>query len=109
MIKISPAILNDTSIFLYKTVGTNYKGNYLKFFLNNRDLFEIKKPQLVDDFINKLSIGNINLLHKSNYESIVSIKKAVILKYIKQINPTWRKRITWGIKLEVFKHIKENY
>ena len=34
------------------------------------------------------------------------IKKQIIVKYIKIINPPWIKRISWGIKFEVFKKKK---
>lgn len=109
MIKISPAILNDSSVYIYKISGLNNAPDYSDFFFKNRDLFTIKKPEIVLNFLKKLSINNLTFFDDSDIFNLVSIKKQIIVKYIKIINPPWIKRISWGIKFEVFKNIEDNH
>ena len=106
MIKISPAILQDASIYLFKA-DSNFNGSFIDFFSANRDLFCIKTPSLIQKFVETLSITPLNFSHIVGQGSLISIKKEILIKYIKMVDPPWRSRITWGIKLEVFEHLKE--
>ena len=103
MIRISPAILHDASVYIYKA-GSKFNGRFVDFFSANRDLFHIKTPHVTQKFIEAL-----NLSTDMRCGSLISIKKVILIKYIKAIDPPWRNRICWGIKLEVFEHLKERH
>ena len=109
MIKISPAILHDSSVFICKAYQMKFNGCFLDFFSVNKDLFEIKTPSIVQNFINKLSLTPKDLISENIENCQISVKKEIIIRFIRFLDPEWRKRITWGIKLEVFDYLKDKH
>ena len=107
MIKISPAILEDTAVYLLKSINSDFRGSFKSYFSKNKDLFQIKDPSIVQGFIESLSIKTTSFKDNMLNLSKRFIKKMVVSEYIKKTNPPWAKRIKWGIKIEVYDYIKE--